>query len=58
MKNFFAISVDNSDTSNWKCSGLKIHTDTLTSVQYLSNTKGGLYPRIDSTGKVITIQRK
>jgi hypothetical protein len=37
--------VDDSDQSRWHRSGLKVHTDAKTGVQYLSDGKGGLIRR-------------
>lgn len=38
--------VDDSDVSRWNRSGLRIHTDNKTGIQYLSDGKGGLIPRL------------
>lgn len=43
--NQFGCGIDDSDTSGWQRSGLKIHTDAKTGVQYLSDGKGGLIRR-------------
>ena len=53
----FHNDTDDSDFNADNRSGLKVHTDALTGVQYLSDERGGLTPRIDSTGKIITIRR-
>ena len=44
--------IDDSDISKWKRSGLKIHTDARTGVQYLSDGHGGLTPRLQKQYKV------
>ena len=43
--NWLAIGVDDSDRDAWHRSGLTIHTDAKTGVQYLSDGKGGLIVR-------------
>ena len=37
--------MDDSDASKWNRSGLKIHTDKKTGIEYLSDGKGGLIVR-------------
>lgn len=39
-------SVDSSDESRWKRSGMTIHRDAATGVEYLSTPNGGLTPRL------------
>lgn len=51
--NGFDFKTDNSDYDGWNRSGLKIHTDALTGVQYVSTRGGGLTPRIDIHGDLI-----
>lgn len=46
---------DSTDTSNWHRSGMRLYTDAATGVQYLSDGKGGLTPRIYSDGKIVTV---
>lgn len=45
VANWLAIGVDDSDRDGWNRSGLKIHTDAKTGIQYLSDGKGGLTRR-------------
>ena len=56
IRNFFGIGIDNSDINGMNRSGLKIHTDALTGVQYISNGNS-MTVRIDSTGKPIIINQ-
>lgn len=44
-------NVDDTDESNFRRSGLKIYTDNLTGLQYLSTANGGLTPRLDINNK-------
>lgn len=46
--NFFKVGWDSTDGESR--SGLGLHTDNLTGCQYLSSTRGGLVPRVDSNG--------
>jgi len=39
------IGIDDSDTSKWNRSGLKIHRDAKTGIEYLSDGRGGLVRR-------------
>ena len=41
----FGFGMDNTDASSWSRSGLVVHVDALTGVQYLSDGKGGLIKR-------------
>lgn len=41
---------DNSDESRWVRSGMEVHTDELTCVQYLSTFFGGIVPRLTADG--------
>ena len=49
--NFFKVGWDSTDGE--VRSGLRLHTDNLTSCQYLSTPNGDLTPRLDSAGKHI-----
>jgi hypothetical protein len=46
--NFFKVGWDSTDGESR--SGLGLHTDNLTGCQYLSSSRGGLIPRLDSDG--------
>lgn len=41
----FGWGMDDTDVSSWERSGLRVHTDALTGIQYLSDGKGGLIRR-------------
>lgn len=45
LRNTLGWGVDDSDRDGWNRSGLTIHTDAKTGVQYLSDGKGGLTRR-------------
>ncbi|MCK5610675.1 hypothetical protein KAR91_52870 [Candidatus Pacearchaeota archaeon] len=49
--------IDNSDIDRLNRSGLKIHTDQLTGVQYLSVVGGGVTPRLDGDGQLMFERR-
>ena len=53
----FARSYDSSDVNRWDRSGLRIHTDQLTGVQYLSVAGGGITPRLDQDGEMMFERR-
>jgi hypothetical protein len=53
-RDLLEIGVDDSDTSARERSGLAIHTDAKTGVQYVSTPGGGLHVRVDADGKPIT----
>ena len=56
--NYFKFSYDDSDSYETKQrSGLKVHTDYKTGLQYLSY-KNTLIPRVDSNGKQININKE
>lgn len=42
----FGVGVDDSDLSKWDRSGLRVHTDAKTGIQYLSDGRGGLIVRV------------
>jgi hypothetical protein len=42
---------DDSDFDGWHRSGLKVHTDAKTGIQYLSDGHGGLVPRLAADGQ-------
>ena len=48
----FGFGMDNSDGGKWKRSGMKLHTDHLTGVQYFSKF-GSLVVRVDSLGNPV-----
>ncbi|HMN15825.1 MAG TPA: hypothetical protein PKD55_26200 [Bellilinea sp.] len=50
--NAFSWWTDDTDASGWKRSGLKLHTDHKTGVQYLSDGKN-LVVRVDAEGKPV-----
>ncbi len=52
--NLAGIGVDDSDLNGLHRSGLQLHTDYKTGVQYLSNGRM-LIPRVDRNGEVINI---
>ena len=45
VRNAFDLGVDSTDLNGWNRSGLTLHTDHGTGVQYLSDGKGGLIRR-------------
>lgn len=45
LRNVLDWGVDDSDIGGWNRSGLTIHTDAKTGVQYLSDGRGGLVRR-------------
>ncbi len=51
--NTFSLKVDDTDFSGWKRSGLSLHTDAKTGLQYLSHRNGALIPRLDENGEHI-----
>ena len=53
----FGWSMDATDKSSWTRSGMSLHTDYETGVQYLSSG-GGLIVRVDANGKPMVIGRK
>ena len=50
LSGFFGWTKDDTDTSKWNRSGLKILTDNRTGLQYLSDGKGGLILRTSANG--------
>ena len=48
---FLVQPVDNSDSSRWRRSGLRIHVDNKTGLQYFSTSSGGLAPRLEINGE-------
>jgi hypothetical protein len=46
-RNWLALGMDDSDKDGWQRSGLTIHTDAKTGIQYLSDGHGGLVRRED-----------
>lgn len=53
----FGWGIDDTDVSGWDRSGLRLHLDAKTGVQYLSDGKGGLTPRIDRDGNLLIQDR-
>lgn len=53
LRNVCGWGMDSTDRSGWDRSGLKLHTDAMTGVQYLSDGHGGLTVRLDADGKPI-----
>jgi len=51
MRNWSGSGVDSTDKSGWNRSGITLHTDVKTGLQYLSGDNGGLTPRLDKQGK-------
>lgn len=49
---FVPVPKDNTDPVNGR-SGIGLHTDCLTGLQYLSSRRGGITPRLDVDGKHI-----
>ena len=45
-RNQLGWGLDSTDLSGWERSGLHLHTDHKTGIQYLSDGKGGLTPRL------------
>jgi len=45
LANFLDWGVDDTDQDGWRRSGLKVHTDAKTGIQYLSDGNGGLIRR-------------
>ena len=50
IRNQFGRGLDDSDKDGWNRSGLRIHTDAKTGIQYLATKDGALTPRLDATG--------
>ena len=48
----FGLGMDNSDGGKWNRSGMNLHTDHLTGVQYFSRF-GSLVVRVDSLGSPV-----
>ena len=45
LANWSGYGTDSTDKSGWQRSGLRIHKDALTGIEYLSDGKGGLVRR-------------
>lgn len=58
LRNGCAWGTDDSDQSGWHRSGLTIHTDARTGVQYFSDGHGGLCVRMSTTNGVPMIKTK
>lgn len=48
----FGWFTDATDVDGWHRSGMSLHTDAATGVQYLSDGRGGLTPRLLPDGKL------
>jgi len=55
VMNFFGYRVDSTDFSAWERSGMSLHTDAKTGLQYLSKD-GALIPRLDKNGRHMSIK--
>ncbi len=56
---FILTPVDSTDKSWFNRSGMHLYTDHGTGVQYLkAGMFGGMTPRLDKDGKIITVERK
>jgi hypothetical protein len=55
LRNNFDWGTDDSDFNGWARSGLVIHTDYKTGVQYLKAPGGAITPRLDADGKPVNI---
>ena len=51
--NVLGIGLDDSDRDAWHRSGLTVHTDHATGLQYLSAPRCGMVPRLDVEGRHI-----
>ncbi|MTH61161.1 hypothetical protein [Paracoccus litorisediminis] len=51
--NASGVGRDDSDPATGTRSGMRVHTDHLTGIQYLSGPKGGLMMRVDTEGRPI-----
>jgi len=49
----FNIGLDDTDNADGTRSGMKLHTDYGTGIQYLSTGDGPLIPRLSSDGKTV-----
>lgn len=49
--NSLSLGTDDSDMDGWHRSGMAVHTDNLTGIQYLSVPGGGVTPRLDKDGR-------
>jgi len=46
-------ALDNTDLNGWNRSGMTLHIDYKTGVQYLSDGDGGMVPRVDKDGNLV-----
>lgn len=58
LGNAFGLSVDDSDRDGWNRSGARIVTDYKTGVQYFRVSGGGITPRLNPDGSLVTVPRK
>jgi hypothetical protein len=54
--NTFHMGVDDTDLNGWNRSGLKLHTDYKSGIQYLSTPNGSLTPRLSKEGNLMILQ--
>lgn len=55
--NHLSLGLDDSDAGPAERSGMTIHTDHKTGLQYVSTVKGGLHPRLTATGEHMRVGR-
>ncbi|MBK3737440.1 hypothetical protein GAY29_31235, partial [Azospirillum brasilense] len=51
IRNGLSIGVDDSDMDGWRRSGVAVHTDHKTGLQYLAAPGGGITPHLDKSGR-------
>ena len=56
LQGFFGWGLDDSDIDSGNRSGLRVHTDAKTGVQYLSTGTGGVTPRLREDGSVVVVK--
>lgn len=54
LRNSLGWGVDDTDRDGWNRSGLRLHTDYRTGVQYVATPDGALTPRLGPDGKPLT----
>ena len=52
---YFFENIDSTDKNQYNRSDMKLHTDNLTGLQYLSVKNGGIIPRLNIEGKHMNI---
>jgi hypothetical protein len=53
---FWPGRMDSTDKDYWSRSGMRLHTDHKTGVQYVSGPRGGLTPRLKADGTLHTLK--